>query len=257
MSATGDAEATGTALAAFAPALAADGFAVVGGVLDVATTAAAADALDAVFAAEDDIALERGWRTEAHRVAYALPAKHPTFLALCTHPGLLGLARAVLGDDAVLAGCNGLTMVPGGAAQRLHRDHPVPTPGTTVYLHLVVALDPFTAANGATRVVPRSHATPPDGDPADQEHRTVALPADAGAVVAYDGALLHAGSANRTEGPRRALHAFFARSWALPHWDLLASLPPNVAAGLDAETRAVLGGDRRVRVWDPVERRVR
>ena len=39
--ATDDAEATGTALDAFAPAIAADGFAVVGGVLDAATTAAA------------------------------------------------------------------------------------------------------------------------------------------------------------------------------------------------------------------------
>ena len=244
-------------LGGFASAVATDGFAVVGGVLDTATVGVAADALEEVFAAEEDIAVERGWRTDAHRVAYALPAKHRTFLELCTHPGLVALARAVLGDDAVLAGCNGLSMVPGGTAQRLHRDHPVPNPGTTVYLHLVVALDPFSADNGATRVVPRSHVAPTPDDPADLEHRTVALAAEAGAVVGYDGALLHAGSANRTAGPRRALHAFFARSWARPHWDLPASLGPEVVASLDDEARSVLGVDLHPRIWDPTERRVR
>lgn len=233
------------------------GCAVVPGVLSPAEVRSATAALDQVFAAEADVAEDRGWRTDARLVAYALPAKHDVFLQLCTHPGLLALADEVLGPDCVVAGFNGLTMVAGGRGQDIHADHPVPTPGTTLFLHLVCALDPFTEANGATRVVPGSHLEGPPPAGIDLERRAVPAEVGAGGVVAFDAALQHAGSANRSSGPRRALHVFFARPWVQPHWDLPATLSAETAGRLDEEQRRRLGYDRRrPAVFDLDARRV-
>ncbi len=242
-------------LGAVAAAIADDGCGLVADVLSPAEVASATAALDEVFASEADVAGERGWLTGAYRVAYALPAKHAAFLALCTHPGLLSLADAVLGADCVVAGFNGQTMVPGGAGQRLHRDHPVPTPGTTLYLHLVCALDAFTVANGATRAAPGSHRDPTLGAE-EPEAATVALEAPAGGVVAIDATVLHAAGANTTAAPRRALHVFFARPWVQPHWDLAGSLPADVAAGLTEAQRHRLGLTTGPRRFDLSTRRI-
>lgn len=235
----------------------ADGYCVVPDVLSPDEVAGAIDALDEVFRSEDDIAADRRWLTDVYRVAYALPAKHPVFLELCHHPGLVGLAREVLGPDCVVAGFNGLSTVPGGRAQDLHADHPVPTPGTPLYLHLVCALDPFTVANGATRVVPGSHLAPVAPDRRDAlEREAIPLAAPAGAAVAFDAALWHAASANATAAPRRALHVFFGRRWVQPHWDFPATLDPEVAAGLSDEQRDLLGFTARPRRFDRAGRRV-
>ncbi|MGE3621123.1 MAG: phytanoyl-CoA dioxygenase family protein [Acidimicrobiia bacterium] len=153
--------------AGLARAVAAQGWAVLPGALDATATARSAAALDEVFAAEDDIARARRWRTAGYRVAYMLPAKHPELLALC-RPGRLSRAAAeVLGEGCVVAAFNGLAVVPGGEAQPLHRDHLELTPGVTLYLHAVVALDRFTTANGATLVVPGTHLEPGSADAPD------------------------------------------------------------------------------------------
>ncbi|MCB0967819.1 MAG: phytanoyl-CoA dioxygenase family protein [Ilumatobacter sp.] len=242
-----------------APTVRSRGFGVVEAVLPPSSVAAAIDALGAVFAAEDDIALARRWRTNAYRVAYMLPAKHRHFLALCRPSPLAELAAALLGRDCVLAGFNGLDMIPGGEAQPLHRDHAVPTPGVPLYLHAVVALDAFTVASGATRIVPGSHreatdepvtqnGPPPEVDTEpnaavhdDRESEAVHVGLQPGDALVYDATCVHAGSANTTDHPRRALHVLFARRWVQPLWDFPGSLSADDVAGLDPERRRLLG----------------
>lgn len=243
-------------------AIQADGFAVLDGVLPLTLVDQAVSALEDVFAQERDIAPSRGWSTDAYRVAYLLPAKQALFLDLCTHPGLVGIARSVLGDDCVLSGCNGLAMVEAGLAQTLHRDQPDATPGTTVQLHLVCALDAFTEASGATRFVPGSHLRPgrwaPDvSERQSLEAETRTVLAEPGGVVAFDAAVLHAAGANRTERPRRALHVFFRRPWVQAHWDVPDALSPETLAGLSADQRSVLGVDQRPARYDSTGRVVR
>lgn len=238
-----------------------DGYLVVPELLGDAQRTTSIEALARVFAAEDDIADDRGWRTDTYRVAYALVAKDPHLLEVCADPSVLAIVRPILGDDAVLAGCNGIDLPPGGAPQRLHRDHPHPTPGTTLFLHVVVALDPFTAETGATRVVPGSHRGELASLGADEldalDGQAVSVDVAAGGAVAFDGALVHAGGANRSDGPRRALHLFYARPWVVPHWDLTATLSPEEVSALTTEQRRVLGVDRPgPRRFDRTERRV-
>lgn len=225
-----------------AAAIEADGWALVPQVLTPGDVQRASEALDEVFEQEGPIAPVREWLTEEYRVSYALPIKHPFFLELVAHPPLTAIARSVLGDDCVLAAFNGLSMVPGGRAQALHADHPEPAPGTCLYLHLVCALDGFDRTNGATRVVPGTHHRAIPAVDADRwEPRAHQVDVPAGSALAFDGALLHAGSANQTDRPRRALHVFFCRRWVKPHWDYPAMLSDEAAAGLDDEQRDLLG----------------
>jgi len=218
--------------------------------LDPEAVRAAAEALEQVFAAEADVAAERAWATDRYRVSYALPLKHPLFLDLVVDGRITALARRVLGEDCVLAACNGFDVPPGSPGQPLHRDHPDDTVGRVTHLQIVCALDPFTEASGATRLVPASQGA----EPGDRPAQPVLLPA--GGVLAYDGALLHGASPNRSGGHRRALHLFWCRARSQPHWDFPASIPDEVAAGLSDEQRAVLGYDGRPRRFDLVNRRV-
>ena len=217
-----------------------EGYTVVEGVLDEGTRERCLAALEAVFGAEADIAVQREWDTPTYRIAYMLPAKHPVFLDQC-RPGVLAtLAASVLGRDCVLAGFNGNSIKPGSQGQPLHRDHPEPTPGVPLYVHAVVALDRFTTENGATRLVPGSHREPiADLTAAEPLARHVELVP--GAAVVFDAACLHAGSANVTATPRRALHVLFARRWVQPHWDFPGSLREHDVATLDDERRRLLG----------------
>ncbi len=241
--------------AAIVDAVRTDGWTVVAGVLDPGNVDEARNRLDALFTAEDDIAAERGWLTDRYRTSYALVAKDPFFIDVATDRRVSAIARSVLGEDVVLAAANGIDLVAYGNAQALHRDHPDPVDSDPVYVHVVVALDDFTAANGATRIVSGSHRGAwRSGDPLPGPVRHAEV--GAGGAVVFDGCVVHGAGANRTDSPRRGLHLFYARWWAQPHWDLPASIPEQIAEGLDVEQRRVLGYERRPRRYDPVARRV-
>ncbi len=237
------------------------GYTVVPGILDGAELSAARVALDQVFAAEAAIAGERQWLTEVYRVAYLLPQKHALFRRLALNSRLLPLMREVLGGDCVINSFNGLTMVPGGRTQNLHRDS-VSLPGHVLYINALHPLDDFTIANGCTRVVPRSQHRPllphrpealnGEGDPLLIEHEREAIPieAPAGSVIAYDGGLWHAGSRNTSQAPRRALHLFYSRPWVRPQWDFNRSLSPDVVAAMSEDEKRIFGLRLKQRWYD-------
>jgi len=199
--------------------------------------------IDAIFDKEKTIADERNWHNATFRVAYMLPQKHPLFRTLPFNPRVLPLMQAVLGNRCILSSLNALTMSPGGITQKLHRDHGDPTPGVTMTINALQTLDAFTRENGATRVIPGTHndlATPPK-DTSNWESRTVTLEAPAGSLIAFNGALFHAGSANTTTNLRRCLHAYYARAWVRPQWDYPASLTSDVAETLTVEQKKLFG----------------
>ncbi len=242
----------------WATAIAEDGYAVAERVLDPIEVDEARGALDDIFDAEADIASARGWLTDSYRVAYALPTKARHFIDVCGHPLVLALARDVLGDDCRVASGNGFDLVPHGSGQPLHRDHPHPTPGTTCYLHIIIALDAFTVDNGTTRVVPASHrGAGALAEPAGCEERAVSVEVPLGGAIAFDGALVHGAGPNRTGQRRRALHLFFCRPWVVPHWDFAASFPEELRSTLSDAERNLFGFTTGLRRFDHVERRVR
>ena len=100
---------------------------------------------------------------------YALFAKTRAFDGPATDPLVLGVLERVLGP-CQLSAPTGIEIGPGEVAQILHHDdaiYPLPRPHAEVVLNTMWALDDFTEANGATRIIPGSHRRPepPDARP--------------------------------------------------------------------------------------------
>jgi len=219
------------------------GYTIVEGVLSSAQVAEAATALDELFEREKDLGPQRGWHNDVYKVCYMLPQKHALFRHFCLNPILLTLMRILLGERCILASLNGLSMTPGGQTQKLHIDQNETVPGAVLYVNALHTLDEFTKENGCTRVIPfsqdRQYSSKLDMDPYEAE--AVYLEAPAGSLIAYNGGLWHAGSRNKTDKPRRAIHPFFSRSWVRSQWDYPKSISPDVAATMSEEEKRLFG----------------
>ncbi|MEU4195729.1 phytanoyl-CoA dioxygenase family protein [Kribbella sp. NPDC026611] len=141
--------------------------------------------------------------------------KDARFEVCFSHPRVLGAMRHVLGEFK-LSSLNSRAALPGEGHQGLHADfsHPV-EPGAYEVCNSIWLLDDFTPENGATRVVPGSHrrgTMPGDemANPADDHPDQILLTGKAGTVIVFNSHLWHGGTLNRTNTPRRALHAYFA-----------------------------------------------
>jgi ectoine hydroxylase-related dioxygenase (phytanoyl-CoA dioxygenase family) len=60
-------------------------------------------------------------------------------------------------------------------------------------------------------------------------------------LIAFNGGLVHAGSANRTDRLRRCSHAYFTRPWCRPQWDIPRSLSTEVRNTLSDEQKRLFG----------------
>jgi ectoine hydroxylase-related dioxygenase (phytanoyl-CoA dioxygenase family) len=169
------------------------------------------------------------------------------------HPLLLALADAVLSPSCARFQLNVgqiLQRGPGSADQWLHRDEAVwafvPKPSPVLQLASVIALVDFTAANGATRLVPGSHRWP-DRDLAMAEQLTpsddqiVHAEMPAGSAVIYTGGVIHGGGANTTDVSRRAVHLSYCLGWLRTEENNYLSIPPAVAATLPRQAQEVIG----------------
>jgi ectoine hydroxylase-related dioxygenase (phytanoyl-CoA dioxygenase family) len=217
-----------------------DGYAVAESVLSpddaAAVRAGLCDVLDRTPTGRNDF---EGWRT---RRIYALFAKTRAFDAFAVHPLLLSVLDAVLGPSYQLSAPTGIEIGPGERAQVLHTDdaiYPLPRPHPEVVLNTMWALDDFTEANGATRVVPGSHRwtdrTPTDDD----ETVTVTMPS--GSVLFIAGTLWHGGGENRTDSPRLGVLLEYAAGWLRPQENHVIAVPPHVVRTLEPRLQELLG----------------
>jgi ectoine hydroxylase-related dioxygenase (phytanoyl-CoA dioxygenase family) len=133
---------------------------------------------------------------------------------------------------------------PGETAQLLHRDEtdwphfPKPKPHLTV--GAMVALSPFTAENGATRVVPGSQGRENADDIADDEIVQAIMPA--GSALVYDGKVLHGAGANHTASEWRiGLWFAYGLGWLRQYENQVLACPPEVARGLSPEVQRLIG----------------
>jgi len=228
------------------------GYVVVPEVLDGSQITATIEALEQVFHHEREIGKTRGWHNDLYKVAYMLPQKHALFREFPLNPRLLPLMRVALGADCLMSSLNGLTMTPGGDNQKLHRDAPF-TPNNVLTINALHCLDPFTRENGATRLIPFSQDRPidPKTSVEELEKQAIFVEAPAGSLIAYNGGLMHAGSANASGRPRRAIHAFFCRAWVKPQWDYTRSLSQDIIAQMTPDQRSLFAVDHHIPYYDP------
>jgi len=176
-----------------------------------------------------------------------LVAKSPAFRELVLDPRLLALADRFLLPSCAsyrIYGTQLMAVGPGEAAQLLHRDEtdwphfPAPRPHLTV--GAMVALTDFTAANGATRVIPGSQGRPDAGTIGEAEIVQASMPA--GSALIYDGKVLHGAGANQTADQWRVgLWFAYALGWLRQYENQVLSCPPELAGTLPEALARLVG----------------
>lgn len=239
---------------AIVDALLADGGVIVNDFLDAATVAALNRELDPVMA---DAPTERTFINPAIADFFGDRVRHLTGIAgrsprfasevLC-HPLYEAVNMRVLGPNCANWRLNIghlLERGPGAQQQFIHRDQDVwsylPKPHPEVQVASIVALCDFTAANGATRLVPGSHRwDDPARYPSDDELVVAEMPA--GAAVLYLGSTYHAGGTNDTDDEwRRGFHLSFVVGWLRTEENNILATPPDVARHLPRRAQELIG----------------
>lgn len=129
------------------------------------------------------------------------------------------------------------------SAQPIHADDQVmslPKPHVATVCNTMWALTDFTEANGATRVIPRSHLA--DHDPTYGRHYD-SVPAEmaAGSVLVWHGSLWHGGGANTTDHRRYGIAMNYCAGWVRQQENQQLGLPLDVIAGFPRRLQQLCG----------------
>ena len=181
--------------------------------------------------------------------------------ALLEHPVVLGLADMLL-KDYLLNDVSVFSALPApnddsaATATGWHRDcHDFGSVGLSGYLWFLFYLDPFTAKNGSTWIVPGSHRilSPLESQLSEPWHAPDLerfpsrrqLVADAGDLVVIDPRALHTSDRNHTSRPRRLVNVGLVQERARQRirTDHAATLGARRLAQADTRVRKLLGAD--------------
>jgi len=138
--------------------------------------------------------------------------RHRVFGDLVQLPVVIELLRQVIGWPALLGNISANIAEPGNQGGVLHADQlfvPRPWPANPQGMNCAYLLDDFTADNGATEVVPRSHLAGDDVDGETLAQATVPVIAPAGTLAVFESRLWHRTGINTSQHPRAALFAWY------------------------------------------------
>jgi ectoine hydroxylase-related dioxygenase (phytanoyl-CoA dioxygenase family) len=157
---------------------------------------------------------------------------------------VLAIARRILEpwcDRIVLNLTQAIEIHPGALAQYPHRDQDMwqgPKGEVEYLLNVMWALSPFTAENGATRLLPGSHKTDPAALPAGEP---VSIEMAPGSALLFLGSTLHGGGENRSSSVRRGVIVSYCLGWLRSFENQYLVYPPEVARHFDPELAALIG----------------
>ena len=128
-------------------------------------------------------------------------------------------------------------------AQPIHADDqliPLPKPHVPTVCNTMWALTDFTAANGATRVIPGSHLAP--GNP-DYGSAYDSVPAEMarGSVLVWHGSLWHGGGANTTPTRRTGIAMNYCAGWIRQQENQQLGLAPSLVRTFEPRLRQLVG----------------
>lgn len=170
--------------------------------------------------------------------------RHPVFRELVQLPVVLELLREVIGWPALLGNISANIAQPGSEGGVLHPDQlfvPKPWPAEPQGMNFAWLLDDFTADNGATEVVPRSHLAADDVDPAALADEAIPVVAPAGTLMVFESRLWHRTGSNRSPHPRAALFGWYTRPIYRTQENWFLSLDQEVVDEASDELLTLLG----------------
>ncbi len=176
---------------------------------------------------------------------HGLIHKFPLCSPVIGHPEIVAWAERTLGNKAssVLLNAGELIQInPGEPAQYLHRDTdswPIPLDVDPFIVNAIVALDNFSAENGATTLAPGSWQLPAGQRPGQDTLCQAVM--SAGDALLFRGDLIHGGGANNSPRPRRALSISYCAGWLRPVENSYLNIPLATVLEQPNHIRALLG----------------
>ena len=158
------------------------------------------------------------------------------------HESVLPIVEGILDEGCLISSLSSIAIDPGEIAQPIHADDmviPLEKPHAPIVCNSMWALTDFTAANGATRLVPRSHLEPNPQYGGD--YRTIAAEMRKGSVLIWDGALWHGGGANTTGERRLGLAMNYCAGFIRQQENQQLGVPPRVVRGYPARLQELMG----------------
>ncbi|HTU82389.1 MAG TPA: phytanoyl-CoA dioxygenase family protein [Candidatus Acidoferrales bacterium] len=231
-----------------------EGYAIV---TDVLTPAFGEEARRRMYLAQEKIRAEIGeerLKRSGELGVIRLPLKYEPFLAeFLALPALHAILDEVLATTAVLHTQNGLILPPAspqtaaGAFQKtFHRDFPRYMNGYRASISVLFAIDAFTEENGATMLVPGTHAHADRPDDAYLAKAAISAECPAGSALVFDAMLLHAAGRNSSHEDRVGINHQFTRSFFKQQIDYVRALGDDYVRSLPERSQQILGWHTRV-----------
>jgi len=170
------------------------------------------------------------------------------FRDLVQNDTALDAARAVVGQEVIVANCTANIALPGAQSMMLHSDLAFILPEPWLHpwsVNVVWCLTDVTPENGSTLYIPGSHLWRTQADvPGNAKELLVPFEASAGSVIVMDGRLWHTSGSNITENEERALlFAYYSASFMRPMINWTAAIPGALQETFGPRLRQLLGLD--------------
>jgi ectoine hydroxylase-related dioxygenase (phytanoyl-CoA dioxygenase family) len=175
---------------------------------------------------------------------YNLLALDRIFEEVPVHESVLPIVEQVLDVGCLVSSLSSITILPGQSAQPMHTDDqliPLPRPHVPIVCNTMWALTDFTADNGATRIVPRSHLAPDVPAPFDEHPSAVHAVMPKGSVLVWNGSAWHGGGANRTDERRIGLAMNYCAGWMRQQENQQLGIPRERAKLFSPRLRKLVG----------------
>ena len=157
-------------------------------------------------------------------------------------PRLIEVVDGVLGPGCLISSLSSIRIRPGETAQPIHSDDqvlPVAGPEPPVVCNSMWALTDFSEANGATRIVPGSHAAAkPDFG---RHYDSIPAEMAKGDVLVWHGRLWHGGGANDTDEDRIGIAMNYCAGWIRQQENQQLGLPVELVRTFEPRLRELVG----------------
>jgi len=177
----------------------------------------------------------------------------PLFYRFLAIPSLLEVVDRTVSETGILHLQNGFILPsfapdaqPRVFQNSYHQDFPRVLNGYLASINVMFAIDAFTAANGATWVVPGTHQQA--ARPSEETIRATARPVEcpAGSMVVFDSTLWHAAGLNGSGRDRVAVNHQFTRSFIKQQIDYVRAVGDAAVLAQPPRTQQLLGWYTRV-----------
>ncbi|PYR39285.1 MAG: phytanoyl-CoA dioxygenase [Acidobacteria bacterium] len=222
--------------------------------------------LEGAYARQRALQVRNGVGEGTDGTVHHLPCEGGAFLELLEREHGQTLLAQFFGGPYILNTYGGVLNFPSDVVDvsyvgRVHRDLRSFSGSLHLMAQLLVMLDDFAEANGATYLMSGSHRM--KEKPADEQFFKAAARATgmAGSIVVFDSNLWHAAGVNRTPEPRRALTLALTRPFIKQQLDYPRALGYERADAWPASLRQLLGYNARVPTsldewYQPAEKRM-